>query len=72
VGQGIWEKNPLRSFWINSVQKILSNIEAGRIEGAISVVTEIYYRYLEEKIPDLAKTRLKSFLLLLYILKELL
>lgn|GEM_PF-3166446 len=72
MGQGIWEKNPLRSFWINSVQKILSNIEAGRIEGAISVVTEIYYRYLEEKIPDLAKTRLKSFLLLLYILKELL
>jgi len=44
--------------WEN-IQKILAKIEDEEIEAAISVVTltEIYYKYLQEKRPDLAKAR---------------
>jgi len=43
----------------DSVQKILAKIEAEELEAAISVVTltEIYYKYLQEKRSDLAETR---------------
>jgi len=42
-----------------TVQKISLKAEAEEIEAAISVVTltEICYKYLQEKRPDLAKTR---------------
>jgi len=60
----ILDTNPLITFfakqegWEN-VQKILTKIEEDKIEATISVVTltEIYYKYLHEKRPDLAKTR---------------
>ncbi len=41
------------------VAAIMTNIEAGKIEAAISVVTltEIYYKYQQEGRPDLATTR---------------
>ncbi|MEM3018138.1 MAG: PIN domain-containing protein, partial [Candidatus Bathyarchaeia archaeon] len=44
------------------VQKILSQIEVGGVEAAVSVVTltEIYYGYLQEKRPDLAKARIQE------------
>lgn len=43
----------------DAVQKIAAMVEAGEVEAAISVVTltEIYYKYLQERRPDLAKTR---------------
>jgi len=43
----------------DAVQKILSRVEAGDIEAAISVVTltEIYYKYMKEKRVDLAEAR---------------
>ena len=42
-----------------TVQKVLAAIEDEKIEAAISVVTltEVYYKYLHEKRPDLAKTK---------------
>jgi predicted nucleic acid-binding protein len=45
-----------------AIQKILSKVEAGEIEAAISVVTltEIYYKYLQEKMPELAKARTET------------
>jgi predicted nucleic acid-binding protein len=45
-----------------AIQKILLRIENGELEGAISVVTltEIYYKYLNEKRVDLAKTRVEE------------
>ena len=53
------------------VQKILSAIEAGKIEAAISVVTltEIYYKYLHEKRRDIAKTRTDELKYAVYIRK---
>lgn len=41
------------------VQEILSQVEQGRLEAAISVVTltEVYYKYVREQRIDLAKTR---------------
>jgi len=53
------------------VQKILSAIEAGKIEAAISVVTltEIYYKYLHEKREDRAKTRTDELKYAVYIRK---
>jgi len=44
------------------VQKILSEIEVGKLEGAINVVTltEIYYKYLREGMLDLAKARTEA------------
>lgn len=55
----------------DAVQKILSKIEADEIEGAISVVTltEIYYKYLQEKRPDLAKTRTEELRYAVYLKK---
>lgn len=55
----------------DAVQKILSKIEAEGIEGAISVVTltEIYYKYLQEKRPDLAKTRTEELRYAIYLKK---
>ena len=53
------------------VQKILAKVEAGEVEAAISVVTltEIYYRYLQEKRPDLAKTRTEDLRYATYLKK---
>jgi predicted nucleic acid-binding protein len=44
------------------VQKILEHIENGEIDAAISVVTltEVYYKYLNEKRPDLAAARIEE------------
>jgi len=54
-----------------SVQKILSKVEVDEIEGAISVVTltEVYYKYLQEKRPDLAKTRTEELRYAIYLKK---
>lgn len=56
--------------WEN-VQEISSKIEAEEIEGAISVVTltEIYYKYLQEKRPDLAKARTEELRYATYLKK---
>jgi predicted nucleic acid-binding protein len=53
------------------VQKILTKVEDGEIEAAISVVTltEIYYKYLQEKRPDLAKTRTQNLRYAIYLKK---
>ena len=55
----------------DAVQKILSRVEAGDIEAAISVVTltEIYYKYMKEKRPDLAETRTKQLRYAIYLKK---
>jgi len=41
------------------VAAIMTSMEAGKIEAGISVVTltEVYYKYLRERRPDLASTR---------------
>ena len=54
-----------------TVQKILSKIEDDEIEATISVVTltEIYYEYLHEKRPDLAKTRTEELRYAVYLKK---
>ncbi|MCD6538998.1 PIN domain-containing protein [Candidatus Bathyarchaeota archaeon] len=53
------------------IQKILAKIEDGEIEGAISVVTltEIYYKYLREGGPDLAKARTDILRYAIYLKK---
>ena len=50
----------LEAGW-EAVQKIMLRIENGEIEAGISVVTltEIYYKYLQEKRIDLAKARIE-------------
>jgi len=55
----------------DAVQKILAKIEAGEVEAAISVVTltEIYYKYLQEKRSDLAKTRTNELKYAIYLRK---
>ena len=55
----------------NEVQKILFRIEAEEIEAAISVVTltEIYYKYMQEKRLDLAKIRVEELVYALNIKK---
>ena len=52
-------------------EKILAKIEDGGIEGAISVVTltEIYYKYLREGGPDLAKARIDILRYAIYLKK---
>ena len=52
-----------------TVQKILSKVEAEEIEAMISVVTltEIYYKYLQENRADLAKTRIEALRYAVYI-----
>ena len=54
-----------------AVQKILSKVEVDEIEGAISVVTltEVYYKYLLEKRPELAKTRTEELRYAIYLRK---
>ena len=54
-----------------AVQTILSKVEDEEIEAAISVVTltEIYYKYLQEKRPDLAKTRTEELRYAMYLKK---
>lgn len=54
-----------------AVQKILTKIENDEIEGAISVVTltEIYYKYLREGRPDLAKARTEALRQAIYLKK---
>lgn len=54
-----------------TVQKILSKVEDGEIEATISVVTltEIYYKYLQEKRPDLARTRTEELRYAVYLKK---
>jgi len=54
------------------VKEILSWIEAGKIEGGISVVTltEIFYKYLQEKRPDLAIDRTEQIRYALYLRKH--
>ena len=56
--------------WKN-VKDILTKIEEAEIEAAISVVTltEIYYKYLHEKRPDLAKTRTDEIKYAVYVRK---
>lgn len=53
------------------VKEILSRIEAGELEAGISVVTltEIYYKYLQEQRPDIAKTRTEQLKYALYLKK---
>ena len=53
------------------VKEILSRIEAGQLEAGISVVTltEVYYKYLQEQRPDLAKTRTEQLKYALYLRK---
>ena len=55
----------------NHVQKILQKTETEEIDAAISVVTltEIYYKYIQEKRPDLAKTRTEELTYALYLKK---
>ena len=54
-----------------TVQRILSSVEDGEIEAAISVVTltEIYYKYLREKRADLARTRIEELTYAVYVKK---
>ena len=54
-----------------TVQKILSSVEDGKIEAAMSVVTltEIYYKYLQEKRADLARTRVEALRYAVYVKK---
>lgn len=53
------------------IQKILSKIEAGELEAGISVVTltEIYYKYLQERQPDLAVARTEQLRYAVYLKK---
>lgn len=52
-------------------EKILAKIEDEEMEGAISVVTltEIYYKYLRERRPDLAKARIDILRYAIYLKK---
>jgi predicted nucleic acid-binding protein len=54
-----------------TVQRILSSVEDGEIEAAISVVTltEIYYKYLQEKRADLARVRIEELRYAVYVKK---
>jgi predicted nucleic acid-binding protein len=54
-----------------AVQKILSRVEAGDLEAAISVVTltEIYYKYVKEKRADLAEARANQLRYAVYLKK---
>jgi predicted nucleic acid-binding protein len=59
---------PQEEGW-EAVQKILSRVEAGDLEAAISVVTltEIYYKYMKEKRADLAEERTNQLMCALYL-----
>ena len=68
----VTEDEDIRSIegW-DAVRRILAKIEAGEVEAAVSVVTltEIYYIYLQEKRPDLSKTRTENLRNALYLKK---
>jgi len=53
------------------VQKIVSSLEDGTIEAAISVatLTEVYYKYFHEKRADLAKARIEALRYAVYLRK---
>jgi predicted nucleic acid-binding protein len=53
------------------VEKLLLSIENGEIDASISVVTltEIYYRYIHQKRPDLAKQRVDELRYATYVHK---
>ena len=55
----------------DKIQKILAKIENGELKAAISVITltEIYYKYLQEKRPDLAKARTDILRYAIYLKK---
>ncbi len=55
-----------------AIQKILVRIENKEIVAAISVITltEIYYKYLHEKRPDLAKIRVEQLKQATYLRKR--
>jgi len=55
----------------DAVQKILSRVEAGDLEAAISVVTltEIYYKYVKENRADLAEARTNQLRYAVYLKK---
>jgi predicted nucleic acid-binding protein len=55
----------------DAVQEILSWVEAGDIEAAVSVVTltEIYYKYMKEKRADLAEARMNQLRYAVYLRK---
>lgn len=55
----------------DAVQEILSRVEAGDIEAAVSVVTltEIYYKYMKEKRADLAEARMNQLRYAVYLRK---
>ncbi len=55
----------------DAVQRILSKIESDEIEAAINVITltEIYYKYLQENRPDLAKERIQAIRYAIYLKK---
>ena len=57
----------------DAVQKILSRVESGDLEAAISAVTltEIYYKYMKEKRADLAEERTNQFRYAVYLKKLL-
>ena len=54
-----------------AIQKILLRVESGEIEAAISVITltEIYYKYVHEQRPDLAKARVEELKYATYLKK---
>jgi len=54
-----------------AVQEILSRVESGELEAGISVVTltEIYYKYWQEKRPDLAVARTEQLRYAIYLKK---
>lgn len=54
-----------------TVQKILSSVEDGEIEAVMSVVTltEIYYKYVQEKRVDLARARVEALRYAVYVKK---
>lgn len=53
------------------VAAIMTSIEAGKIEAGISVVTltEVYYKYLQERRPDLASARTEQLRYSTYVEK---
>lgn len=57
----------------DAVQEILSRVEAGDLEAAVSVVTltEIYYKYMKEKRADLAEARTNQLRYAVYLKKLL-
>jgi predicted nucleic acid-binding protein len=57
----------------DAVREILSRVEAGDVEAAVSVVTltEIYYKYMRENRADLAEERTSQFRYAVYLKKLL-